>query len=242
MSAPNCSAISQAMVSICSGPMSLAGVLTMSRARAQAWTMARASSPLAPWGSTRRAGAFLGGLVAVVAIGPQAPGGGDIGGVEPLGRGLQAVIAGRQAAGGGAEAVGPGLGAEAQQHAGELAVRTGDLERLAGLGLEPVRLGQAPGLGVQPFQHGGEAGLGHGLDRDGVFGSVEQGVGHGTGLTPDLVKAGNCGVNRPVNVCFGPIAEDMAIQEVLPSCVASARSPQPPKCSPPCWARRPWRR
>jgi hypothetical protein len=44
-SAPALSAISRAMVSICSGPMSAAGVSTISRARAQAEAMFRVSPP-----------------------------------------------------------------------------------------------------------------------------------------------------------------------------------------------------
>ena len=42
------SAISRAMVSICSGPMSLAGVLTMSLAKVQASAMAPISVTLTP--------------------------------------------------------------------------------------------------------------------------------------------------------------------------------------------------
>ncbi len=123
-------------------------------------------------------GPFLGGLVAVVTIGSEAPGDGDVGGSQSLGNRFQTIGPRRQAAGGGAEGVGLGLGAESQQHAVGLAVGARQLERLAGLGLEAFGLGESCRLPDQPVDRRGKPCLGQGLDRDGGFGGVEQGVGH----------------------------------------------------------------
>ncbi len=127
-------------------------------------------------------GALLGGLVTVVAVGAEAPGDGDVGGIEALGHRFQAVVAGRQAPCGRAEDLGLGLRAQAQQHAGGLAVFARQLQRLAGLGLEALGFRQSRRLAAERLQRRGEVGLGHGLERDGGFAGVEQGVGHGNDL------------------------------------------------------------